>query len=420
MSLQNTNLLIQASHLPPTFSGSPDELFQAMIERMKIVSPSGTSFFVESDVMPSSNVGPWLKGGTEWWVFDKELKTYVPLDISESETIWFQVSTNAPATAEPPLWLQIANDGNPVGWYWWNGASWVSFTALLDHSVTLPKLVQQPIGSLISFDASGNAEAVSGGTPGQIPMIDVDGRVKWKNSAVAPGTINGLVGTSKNLIIKNTPGDETTQLDITADSVIMQSNAGDYSVAANVIDLVDITVAGIGGLDTGSETASTWYYVWLISNGASNSPILSTSPTSPVLPSGYVFKALLGAVYNDAGSDLISIWQTGRDVFTEVTSISTGSDVAGDYSVATAVPPIAKRFSGTAKLFAVAGNFDGEIELSGDSTGVGKVTVYSSVAGGTLEDRGYFELPLITPQSFYFGGLGGLHWAVLDISRFTI
>lgn len=350
MALQNTNLLIQASHLPPTFKGKPDELFQAMVERMKIVSPTGTSFFVVSDLMPSSNQGPWLKGGKQWWVWDEELKTYVPQDISESETRWFQVGNTTPTSTVPPVWLKTTEDqteasplpGDPIGWYLFNGTTWVPFTELFDRSIEPIKLADKPVASLISFDEAGHAEIISGGTPGQFPRVKADGTgLEFANSAVAPGTINGLVGTSKNLVIKNQPGDEDTILDITADSVILQSNSGDYTVAVNVVDLVDITVMGIGGLDTGSETADTWYYVWLISNGASNGTLLSTSSSTPVLPSGYTFKALLGAVRNDSSSNLVRFWQAGCRIWYDFNLTAGPGSPVWD-TMDERIPPIAR------------------------------------------------------------------------------
>lgn len=147
MSLQPTNLLIVGSHLPATFKGTPDDLFQRMLERMRIVSPSGTAFFIVSDNEPSSNQGPWLKGGTQWWVFDTELKRYVPIDISASEKTWFAFGATTPTTFDPPIWLQTVADPSqanpfpaPVSWNVWNGSAWVDFTSLFDRSVTQAKL----------------------------------------------------------------------------------------------------------------------------------------------------------------------------------------------------------------------------------------------------------------------------------------
>ena len=90
MALQDTQLVIQMSQIPATFQGTPQDLANIMVRLMKIVSPTGTNFIFVGDTEPTSNVGPWLKNGTQWFVWDEDIKRYVPLDISESETIWFQ------------------------------------------------------------------------------------------------------------------------------------------------------------------------------------------------------------------------------------------------------------------------------------------------------------------------------------------
>ncbi len=69
-----------------------------------------------------------------------------------------------------------------------------------------------------------------------------------------------------------------------------------------------ITSSGAGGLDTGSEAASTWYYVWLIFNPSTKTyaAMLSISSTSPTMPSGYTKKRRVGVVRNDASSNFLS------------------------------------------------------------------------------------------------------------------
>jgi len=144
MPLQNTNLLIQLARIPPTFKGTPDEFAQLLVRRMKIVSPTGTNFIFIGDVEPSSNVGPWLKGGTQWWVFDAATKRYVPLDISESETKWFQVGNTTPTTSDPPVWLKTTKDqteadpsiGQPISWHVFDGTNWIPFDGVVRSGPT--------------------------------------------------------------------------------------------------------------------------------------------------------------------------------------------------------------------------------------------------------------------------------------------
>ena len=80
-------------------------------------------------------------------------------------------------------------------------------------------------------------------------------------------------------------------------------NTTDITLAAPIV--VDITLAGAGGLDTGVEAANTWYYVHVVADSTGVNPttgILSASPNAPVLPGGYDQFRRIGSVRNTAGS----------------------------------------------------------------------------------------------------------------------
>lgn len=199
--LNQTNLLIQASQLPATFVGDPNAFFRAMIERCRIVSPTGVSTFVEGDIQPSSNQGPWLKGGTQWWVWSEDLKTYVPLDISASETLWLQTGSTVPTTTIPPLWLKTASgttqpgetNGQPVGFYLFNGAQWVGFTELIPREVTFDKWADGVAGALITYDPTNRPALVALGPANAFLRVSADGtHVEW--GAADAISLKGLLG----------------------------------------------------------------------------------------------------------------------------------------------------------------------------------------------------------------------------------
>lgn len=189
MALQDTNLIIQMAQVPPTFQGTPQQFAALMVRRMKIVSPSGTNFIFIGDVEPSSDVGPWLKDGTQWWVYSTGLKRYIPLDISASETKWFHVGLTTPTTSTPPVWLKTSKDqtdldpsiGSALGWYIFDGANWVSFIGLVESGTTAqrpasPVQYQQyydtTISCLIWFERA-QWRTVSG-VPGDIKQVSFE------------------------------------------------------------------------------------------------------------------------------------------------------------------------------------------------------------------------------------------------------
>jgi hypothetical protein len=144
MSLASTELIIQGSPLPATFQGGPNDLFAAMLARMRIMSPGGANFIFVGDTAPTSNVGPWLRG-KEWWVWDDNTKQYVPLDVSASINIPFAIGNSVPATTVPPVWLRTTQDGtdqapnsfgDPIGWHVFNGADWIPFMSVTQSGAT--------------------------------------------------------------------------------------------------------------------------------------------------------------------------------------------------------------------------------------------------------------------------------------------
>lgn len=63
--------------------------------------------------------------------------------------------------------------------------------------------------------------------------------------------------------------------------------------------------SGANGLDTGSETSSTFYYVWGIGKlDGTFALLLSLSATAPTMPAGYTYKRLLWGVANDGSSNI--------------------------------------------------------------------------------------------------------------------
>lgn len=143
--MNRTNLLIQMAPIPATFEGTPAQLGAEMVRRMQIVSPSGTNFIYVGDNEPTSNVGPWLKDGNKWYVWDDEVKRYVALDISDSETRWFHMGASTPSNSTPPVWLRTTQDytvaspsyGGPIGWYIWNGSVWAPYSGIVMSGPTI-------------------------------------------------------------------------------------------------------------------------------------------------------------------------------------------------------------------------------------------------------------------------------------------
>ena len=153
------------------------------------------------------------------------------------------------------------------------------------------------------------------------------------------------------------------------------------------------------------------------------------------MPAGYSYKALVGVVRNDGSSNFVAFYQQDRAIWLAEINIFTGKSpvVANTYEVyqaggggadvdlRTVVPPNAR------KLFGTAGHsFQGDregIAVAADINGIAQFTVIGSRAGATFDGftlGGHFELPLRTPQTFYWKALDNVARYRLSVRGFEI
>jgi len=186
---------------------------------------------------------------------------------------------------------------------------------------------------------------------------------------------------SRNLAIINASEKTVT---ITADEVILQDGNGAALRVSSVNETVDITNSGAYGLDVAPELANTWFYIWIIGNSTSHAGLISNSATAPTLPSGYAYKGLLGAVYNDASSNFNAFSQVNGRVQRNFATISTaiidhtdcGSASWASNDISAYVPSTVKSIYGfTRGVSSGAAN----AQISGNSSGFGtQMTIFPS------------------------------------------
>lgn len=149
-------------------------------------------------------------------------------------------------------------------------------------------------------------------------------------------------GEFRNLVIQNNVTNPNYQVNVTANELILHDAAEETTKLTSVSVTIDITVLGDNGRDTGSEAASTWYYIYVAKSGITTVGVLSTSSTAPA---GYAIFALVGAIYNNASSNFRGTYQKDKYAAQEQVSVL-ASGTAGSWTainLAVAVPEIAKR-----------------------------------------------------------------------------
>ena len=148
----------------------------------------------------------------------------------------------------------------------------------------------------------------------------------WASTASQRGLASSLVITGV---------DSSTSISITADEAVLESAAGVMLVQRNVNVALGLMASGVGGIDTGALTASTWYAIYLISNGATLSAVYSTNFSAPVLSSGYTYYARVGFFQASPFANSVmgfmqrgKIWRyvpaTGSGILPQLPNISSG------------------------------------------------------------------------------------------------
>lgn len=187
---------------------------------------------------------------------------------------------------------------------------------------------------------------------GQNPTTDTT-RTYWKPFL---STVEGVRGSSSNL--RGSVTGASAVVTVSADFVTLTNNIGEEKVLSGISITPSIAVSGVNGLDTGTSTLSTWYYVWAIWNGTTTAGLISLSSTAPTMPAGYTHKARVSEFRTDATankyplnfiqSDKSFTWVLGGNLTNNpvlITGVS--GNIAGSpagwttVSVSNTVPPTA-------------------------------------------------------------------------------
>lgn len=118
----------------------------------------------------------------------------------------------------------------------------------------------------------------------------------------------------KNLSIKVTG---TSSATVAADYVTVASTGNSFVTLPTASNINLGTSGAVDALDTGSIASGTWYAIYAIATTTSTAAhgLASTSFTTPLMPSGYTYKARIGAIVTStstSASQLMGTWQFGK------------------------------------------------------------------------------------------------------------
>src|SRR5262252_5220015 len=181
-----------------------------------------------------------------------------------------------------------------------------NLSMIVDGLFTVPagraKFAAEFVNNLLLSGSAGGPPALSADSTGR--GIMADGYVTWAklaNDAKSTGHTPGWG--YRALTVQPNAGASLSKVDVTAEDLVLTDING-VPVTWSGTRTADITAAGAGGLDTGVEAASTWYYIWIIGDALTTpgtlivSAMLSLGSTfgTITLPTNYSYAALVGCV----------------------------------------------------------------------------------------------------------------------------
>lgn len=184
MAVQRTNLYLRLRAINPNFKGTPQEFAEAIVAAMEIVAPFGITTFVTGATQPTSNQGPWLKDGKEWWVWDDDQSSYIPLTIDSSLPDFYYAQQATPPTNEGIfIWFKFNSANEPAGVYFLINGQWTNIAGTPPSGPTadrptnpydLQKYYDTDISALIWYERG--AWRTVDGVRGDLKYVDAETR----------------------------------------------------------------------------------------------------------------------------------------------------------------------------------------------------------------------------------------------------
>lgn len=287
---------------------------------------------------------------------------------------------------------------------------------IVDKNVTAVKVLGGSNGQLLATTDSSNTSAWA--TPPLIYSttgIAVASNGSKAVSVNAAGTDYELINASMaggmyNMYAVSTAVAKQISVSFSAVTVAAATGGGTRQVLL-ATTTVDGATIGVNGIDAGT-IATNWYYLYAIYNGTTTACLLSLSAITPTMPTGYTYKALIGAYYYNS-TDFVKFVQIDRDIYTAprygLTAL-TAVGTVGTYqsiSIANYIPPNARRVRGIAVNNNSGANTTmvvaSDATATAASLGGGTSNSGLSIGGSSVfSAAGNFDIPIITTQLIYW------------------
>ena len=156
MSAFQLPLQIDFGSVPENFNGTPQEFSDFLQENARFFSTLQFALFVTGTTAPTSNVGPWLANGNEWYVWSDGDGEYVPITINQ-ESLGYFIGSATPDQNIYNFWIQTDVGGSPLALKIYYSGAWVDVYAsqFSNYSTTtqMNAAIADAIASIPTFSA---------------------------------------------------------------------------------------------------------------------------------------------------------------------------------------------------------------------------------------------------------------------------
>jgi hypothetical protein len=185
-----------------------------------------------------------------------------------------------------------------------------------NDAVTLSKMEHGTRGDILYYGASGAPTRLAAGAAGQVLFTNGSGaNPSWGELPLPRGYGTGIQ-------LSNNTSDATNDIDFSAGTVRDDSDTANLTLAATNVKQLDVEFAEYSTIGTPSGgraaadnlTGAKWFYCWVIGGAGKNTQGFFSTSATPVLPTGFTWKAYRGRIYW-SGSTIRAFVQVGRNRF---------------------------------------------------------------------------------------------------------
>lgn len=178
-------LTFRSAPLPEDYSATPEQFKNDIVARLYAETTDSISFFASGSIAPTSNVGPWLKNGVEWWIWDDGVGGYIPQPTPQI-SLKYIAQINPPDPNDYILWIELNGAGKAIALKYYSGGAWKDVYedkfALYYTSVQTDAAIQAALDARSNYPAKG----VTGVYGQLIPTTNTAQKVNLSVAAVNP------------------------------------------------------------------------------------------------------------------------------------------------------------------------------------------------------------------------------------------